>query len=252
MRFGEPKARQPLEGKTARVSGGKMVAPKEKIERLGLYASDYVELAKKDLAAARYVSARGNLEKAFNLEPSLKDGPWGGRAARLGSLSDRLRLKDTPVREKAFQKDTEQALVAQEAVTAYMEAYELKAFLLAHAALGANIRGDSVFEELLYTLGELSRNNVRRDEVLPRQALVKEKLKKAARYFYIQQFDMAGKECEEVTLLDEKNPLGWTRLGSAYYMMGDKDKSRKTYQKALELNPSDGVILRFMEAQGWK
>jgi Tfp pilus assembly protein PilF len=252
MRFGTPKSSQPLKGKTARVTSAKMMAPQEKIQKLETYAADYLELARKDLAASRYTSALENLSKAFNLEPALKDGPWGGRAARLGQLTARLRLKETPAREKAFQKDNEQARVGHEAVLAYAEARELKGFLLAHAALGTNLRGDSVFEELLYTLGEFSRNNVRRDEILPRQALVKEKLKKSARYFYIQQFDMAGKECEEVTLLDEENPMGWTRLGSAYYMMGDKEKAKTAYEKALELRPNDTVTAKFMEAQGWR
>lgn len=252
MRFGMPKARQPLEGKTARVSSGKMIATKAKIEKLEGYAADYVDLAKKDLAASRYVSAQTNLSRAFNLEPELRDGEWGGKAKRLDAVSNRLRLKDTPAREQVLQKDTEQSKVAHEAVLAYVNGADLKSFLLAHAALGSNLRGDSVFEDLLYSLGEITRNNVRRDEILPRSALVKEKLKKAARYFYIQQFDMAGKECEEVTLLDEANPLGWTRLGSAYYMMGDKAKARAAYQRALELRPGDTVIAQFMEAQGWK
>jgi hypothetical protein len=252
MRFGQPKASQPLAGSTARVSTARMVAPKEKIEKLEGYAADYLALASKDLAASRYVSAQANIGKAFNLEPELKDGEWGAKAKRLDAVSGRLRLKDYPEREQAMQKDTEQARVAHEAIAAYVDAHDLQGFLLAHAALGANVRGDSVFEELLYTLGELTHNNVRRDEILPRQALVKEKLKKAARYFYIQQFDMAGKECSEATLLDDANVMAWTRLGSAYYMMGDKDKARKAYQRALELKPGDPVISQFMEAQGWK
>jgi tetratricopeptide (TPR) repeat protein len=252
MRFGAPRPVTRLEDRPVRASSGKMIAPKETIAKLEGYAADYVELAKKDLAASRYVSAQTNLGKAVNLEPALKDGPWGERSRRLDLVSGRLRLKDTPAREQALQKDTEQAAMAHEAVAAYLEGYELKAFLLAHAALGANIRGDSVFEELLYVLGELTRNTVRREEILPRKALVNEKLKKAARYFYIQQFDMAGKECEEVTLIDEKNPMGWTRLGSAYYMMGDKERSRKAFQKALELSPNDPVVRQFMAAQGWE
>ncbi|OGR52994.1 MAG: hypothetical protein A2049_04515 [Elusimicrobia bacterium GWA2_62_23] len=252
MRFGEAKPLKAAPEKTARVSSGKLVAPKERIEKLEGYAADYLELARKDLAAIRYVSALGNIQKAFNLEPSLKDGPWGDRASRLTVISEGLRLKDTPVREKAMQKDTEQAKIAVEAVSAYLEAREMKAFLLAHAALGTNVRGDSVFETLLNLMGELTHNTVRRDEILPRQALVKEKLKKAARNFYIQQFDQAGRECEEVTLIDEQNPMGWTRLGSAYYMMGDMEKAKKAYQKALELRPGDPVVRQFMAAQGWE
>ena len=252
MRFGMPKARQPLEGKISRVATAKLVTTKEKIEKLEDYAADYLDLAKKSLAVSRYVSAQASLSKAFNLEPQLQDGPWGAKAKRLDEIISRLRLKDAPAREQAMQKETEQAKVAHEAVMAYVDAEDLRSFLLAHAALGTNIRGDIVFEELLNALGELTQNTVRREEIFPLQALVKEKLKKAARYFYIQQFDMASKECEEVTMLDEANPLGWTRLGSAYYMLGDKAKAKAAYQKALELRPGDPVVSQFMESQGWK
>lgn len=252
FRFGGNRAKQPLTGATARVSGARVLAPKEKIEALKIYANDYVELARKSLDAREYTGAVENLNKAFNLEPQLKDGAWGDTAKRLNALNTRLMLKETPVREQIFKKDTEQSNVAHEAVKAYAEGYELKAFLLAHAALGANPRGDALFEDLLNNLADLTRNTVRRNEIMPRTALAKEKLKKAAKGFYIQQFDMAARECEEVVLIDETNPLGWTRLGSAYYMMGDKVKARKAYEKVLELNPGDSVTRQFMEAQGWK
>jgi Flp pilus assembly protein TadD len=114
------------------------------------------------------------------------------------------------------------------------------------------MRGDTVFEDLLNTLSRLTRTSIRRDEVLPLTALVKEKLRKAALAFYIQRFDDAVTECEQVVLLDEKSVVAWTRLGSAYFMMGDKEGSKKAYKKALELNPNDNVIKQFMDAQGWK
>lgn len=252
IRFGSSRAKQPLSGATARVARASVLAPKEKIEALKLYANDYVELARKNLDSREYTLAVDNLNKAFNLQPSLKDGEWGDKASRLDTLGKRLQLKETPVREKTFQKNDEQSGVAHEAVVAYIEGRELKAFLLAHAALGANPRGDALFEELLYNLGDLTRNSVRRDEIMPKTALLKEKLKKAAKGFYIQQFDLAAKECEEVVLLDETNPMGWTRLGSAYYMMGDKAKARTAYEKVMELDPSDIVTRQFMDAQGWK
>ncbi len=37
-----------------------------------------------------------------------------------------------------------------------------------------------------------------------------------------------------------------------YFMMGDKDKTKKAYLKALQLDPGDTVTRQFMEAQGWK
>lgn len=251
MRLGTPSAGQPLAGKTQRVKQGKLIAPKEKIEKLDLFARDFLALARKDLEARRYVSAESNVQKAFNLEPELKEGEWGRREKRLAALIAGLKLADIPAKEQTLSDPGEQAGIAAEAMAAYIDGKDLKALLLAHAALGTNMRGAPVFEELLYLVSDLVRIHVRREEILPREALVKEKLRKAARGFYIQQFDMAAKECEEAAVLDEANPVAWTRLGSAYFMMGDKANAKRAYQKALELNPGDAVTREFMAAQGW-
>jgi tetratricopeptide (TPR) repeat protein len=251
-RFGSSRAAQPLGGAVARVSAAKVRASKKKVEALKVYANDYLEMAGKNVAAREYTLAVDNMNKAFNLEPGLRSGPWGEKADRLFTLNDKLQLKETPVREKALQKDNEQSQAAGEAVSAYFDGKDMKAVLLAHAALGADPHGDPLFEELLYVLSDLTRIGVRRDEILPRTALVKEKLKRAAKGFYIQQFDMAARESEEVVLIDETNPMGWTRLGSAYYMLGDKAKARKAYEKVMELNPADEVTRKFMDSQGWK
>jgi tetratricopeptide (TPR) repeat protein len=252
MRFGQPAAAQPLAGSTPRVEKAKLVARKENIEKLGLFADDFLALARKDLAARRYVSADGNIKKAFNLEPELKEGEWGDMEKRLAAIIKGVRLGEVPARGEVLAKDTEQSDVGAEAIAAYIAGKDLKAFLLAHAAFGANIRGDAMFEELLYVMGDLVKMQVRRDEILPKNTLIKEKLRKAARYFYIQQFAAAAKECDEVAVIDEKNTVAWSRLGSAYYMMGDKDKAKKAYQKVLELNPNDLVTKQFMDAQGWR
>ena len=252
MRLGPPVAKQPLAGRTQRVEKAKLMARKEKIEKLDTFANDFLELARKDLAARRYVSADGNINKAFNLEPGLKDGDWGRRQKRLAAVIAGLKLADIPAREQLLSKDTEQSNTGAEAINAYVEGKDLKAFLLTHAALGANMRGDAMFEELLYIMSDLVKIHVRRDEILSREALIKEKLRKAAKGFYIRQFDTAAKECEEVSVLDEESPVAWTRLGSAYFMLGDREKARKAYQRALALNPGDQITMKFMEAQGWK
>lgn len=251
IKFGSPAARGPLAGKSQRVEKAKLIAKKETIENLQIFANDFLELAKKDLDKRRYVSADADFSKAFNLQPELRTGEWGSKASRLATIVKELRIKTTQGLEDVFAKDNEQSNVAHEAIMAYISGNDLKAFLLAHAAWGANLRGDPVFEELLNLLGTLTRDRVRRGEILPKTALVKEKLRKAASAFYVQQFDTAVKECEETVLLDENNPIAWTRLGSAYYMMGDKEKTKGAYKKALELNPNDNVVKQFMEAQGW-
>ena len=252
LRYGTARAKQPLRGATARITGAKSTGGKAKLEALKVYANDYIEISSRNIAAREYILAYENMNKAFNLEPSLNAGAIGEKAVKLNDLIDRLHLRETPVLENTFRKNDEQANVAYEAVAAYLKGSDLKAVLLAHAALGVNTRGAALFEELLYALSDLTRTPVRRDEIMPKVALVKEKLKKAAKGFYIQKFEMAAGECEEVVLLDETNPMGWTRLGSAYYMMGGEAKSRKAYEKALELNPGDTVTRQFMDSQGWK
>ena len=245
MRFG-------ASGRSQRVAGGKLMAPRENIEKLENFANDFLALARKDLENRRYVLASDNIGRAFNLEPRLKEGEWGKRDSRLSAVIDGLRLRDIPARGAVLSKGTEQSGVAAEAISAYLEGRDLKALLLSHAALGVNRHGDALFEELLSLVSDRVKIHVRRDEILPRTALIKEKLRKAAKNFYIQQFDAAARECEEVSVLDEGNPLAWTRLGSAYFMMGDKEKARKAYLKALELDPNDLVTRQFVEAQGWK
>lgn len=234
-----------------RVSGAKLMAPKENIEKLENFANDYLALARKDLENRRYVSASDNIRRAFNLEPRLKEGEWGERDSRLSAVIDGLKLRNTPARLELLSRAAEQSGVAAEAISAYLEGRDLKALLLGHAALGTNLHGDALFEELLSLISDQVKIHVRRDELLPRAALVKEKLRKAAKNFYIQQFDAAVRECEEVTVLDEGNSLAWTRLGSAYFMLGDKEKAKKAYLKVIELDPGDLVTRRFIESQGW-
>ena len=251
MKFGTLAARVPQTARAPRAESSRL-APAKSTEKLSMYANDYLKLAKKSLDMRRYVAAETNFNKAFSVESDLRTGDWGDKATRLTTLINELRLKDTPGLEGSFANNSEQSNIGHEALMAYVNGEDTKAFLLAHAAWGANTRGEPVFESLLYTLGELTRNTVRRDEILPRTALVKEKLRKAAKAFYIQQFELAVTEGEEVLMLDESNVIGWTRLGSAYFMIGDKVKARKAYKSALALSPGDTVIRQFMESQGWK
>ena len=251
MRFGAPAARRPLDGKTKRAEKAKLIATKEKIEKLELFAKDFLELAGKDLAARRYVAADGNINKAFNLEPALKNGAWGGRQKRLAEIIGGLRLGSIQGREGVLAAASEQAGAAAQAIAEYVEGGRFKSFLLAHAALGIDMRGDPVYEELLTVLSGLVNLPVRRDEILRREALLKEKLKKAGRAFYLRQFDAAVRECEEVLVLDGENHQAWTKLGSSYYMMGDQERAKEAFKKALSIKPGDEIIRRFMREQGW-
>ncbi len=252
MKFGNSKARQPLSGKTSRTTKGKLIASKEKVKELELFAKDYLVLAKKELGKRAYVSANKNINRSFNLNPVLEKGEWGERKKRLDAIVKGLKLENIPGRESVFSENTDQSNTGNDAIMAYIENENLKALLLGHAAFGSDVNGNTVFEELLYLISDLVKIHVRRNEILPKTALITEKLKISAKAFYLRQFDLAAKQCKEVVLLDENNRLGWTRLGSAYYMLGDVEKAKKVYLRVIKMFPDDEVTRKFIEERGWK
>jgi tetratricopeptide (TPR) repeat protein len=157
-----------------------------------------------------------------------------------------------PEKIKILSQGNTQSDLADKAIKAYINSEDLKSFLLAHISYGTNIKGNSFYEELLYSIGELVKMSVKSDEILPKDSWITQKLKKSAGYFYVKQYNMVIKECEEILLVDENNYLAWTRVGSAYFMLGDKEKARASYERALAINPNDIMTLKFMQAQGWK
>lgn len=82
--------------------------------------------------------------------------------------------------------------------------------------------------------------------------LYEEKLHKGTQAFDALRFSEAAAEFEQLVLMDERNAIAWRRLGSTYFMMGNKEGAKKAYKKTLELNPNDNITKQFMEAQGWK
>ena len=252
MRFGEGKAAQPLAGPTSRAETASMTAPKDQIEKLQLYANDLLDLARKDIDERRYMEALAEMRRAFNLEPGLRDGAWGGRETRLQAVISGLRIVETEGKEKLFSAPGDQAATAARAVSEYIEGRELLALLLAHAARGADMRGPAVFEELLNVISSLSNLPVRRNEVLPLAAMIQKKLDLSEAAFKQGDFQDAARQCEEVLLLDPAQVLVWKRLGSAYYALGDIEQAKRAYHKVLELDPQDPSVTKFMEVQGWK
>lgn len=252
MRFGATKAAQPLSGETSRVETGKLMAPKETINKLDIFARDFLVLAEQNFKEARYVSALENIRRAFNLEPGLRAGVWGARETRLKAVVSGLSLTKTEGKEQHFSAPGEQARTAARAISEYISGNELKAFLLAHAAWGQDMRGPAVFEETLRLLAQLSGMTVRKQEILPMDALIRKKVVASEANFRRRDFQAASMECEEILLLQPDNILVWKRLGSAYFAMGDNDEAQKAYRKVLQLDPQDQSVRRFMALQGWE
>ncbi|OGR42481.1 MAG: hypothetical protein A2X28_08735 [Elusimicrobia bacterium GWA2_56_46] len=223
----------------------------EETGRPELMARDYQALALKELGERKYSAALDSMEKAMALDQTITDGKWGVKFRRLAAAAEKLNLKYDAEKRKLFARADEQALLAQASLTAYMEAQDLKSALYAHAAAGTDMT-EPEFGEFLKVMSGLTGIPVRSDEVLSRAALVREKTRKTDVNFKTRKFDLAAKECEEIILLDENNSLAWTRLGSAYFAVGDLARARAAYDRALAIDPENGSLAEFMRARGWR
>ena len=215
------------------------------------YAGNYLDKAEENIRSGDYVKALENVEMAGGMDLEMKKGPWGEKEIRLTAIVKGLKLKELPRRQDALKIRGEQPDEANRALVEYLNGNNLKSALLAHSALGY-APNEAFYGELLAVLVRLTSFELRKDEILPRPMLIQEKLNKAAEIFYEQRFESALRQCEEVLLLDDKNAVAWTRLGSVYYAMGDREKARNIYEKAVKLDPSDQQTIDFMKMQGWK
>ncbi|HAT71544.1 MAG TPA: hypothetical protein DCS63_01855 [Elusimicrobia bacterium] len=222
-----------------------------KPSRARAYSVDYIVKAGHSIAARDYVKALENVEMAAGLDINLYKGGWGERRRRLSAAVKGLKLAELPERQAALMASGEQPEEAGRAMYEYIYGNNIKSALLAHSALGYE-KNNAFYGDFLSLVLNLTSFELRKDEILPRPLLKREKLNKAAALFYERRFESALRQCEEILLLDDKDALAWTRLGSAYYAMGDREKARKAYERGLQLDPSDLSTLDFMKMQGWK
>jgi len=231
-RFGERKG----------LSGGK--PPK-----MQFYASEYLNNALAELKKRNYLKASSDLDTAHGIDPKVFGAEWKPKGERLRTLVKALELEAHPEDQKVFQENTPAAFIAYQAVQAYIGNEEDRASLLAHAALGSDPRNPG-YRRLLDAIGKLTGREKKRDEILPPARLLGLKMKFAVDEVYRRRFPSAVETLREALWLDPNNTMAWTRLGSCYYAMGDRERAAAAYGKALELDPADQKLRAFMEKQG--
>ena len=77
-------------------------------------------------------------------------------------------------------------------------------------------------------------------------------MKKAVDAVYARRFEAAIVLLREALWLDPENAAAWTKLGSAYFAVNDKERAAEAYRKAVELDPADTKLKEFMRAQGMR
>lgn len=215
------------------------------------FAGDYLKKAGSNIDKRDYVSAYDYVDMSIGMDPSVKNGPWGETHKKLSDLIFSLKLRELPARQAMLIEDSQQSIEAGFAIKEFLNNNNDKSSLLAHSALGYQ-PGNAFFTDFLTIMSGLTHTEVRKDEILPRQALVISKLDKGSAAFYAQNFEKVVSECREVLLLDDRNVLAWKKLGSAYFATGNMAAAKRAYSKVLELDPNDDSVRKFMSLQGWR
>jgi tetratricopeptide (TPR) repeat protein len=77
-------------------------------------------------------------------------------------------------------------------------------------------------------------------------SIIDHKLQTTLEAIYDGRYLSAIAECTDVLDLEPNNVLALTRLGSAYFAMNEKDKAKQIWTKALQLDPTNEVLRKFL------
>lgn len=77
--------------------------------------------------------------------------------------------------------------------------------------------------------------------------LVEQKLTQALNNFYQAKYDLVIQACQDVLILEPNNVTALQRMGSAFFMLGYKDKAKETWEKALLIDPNNQEIRKALE-----
>lgn len=98
----------------------------------------------------------------------------------------------------------------------------------------------------LQRLIENNHPEIEAPRIAPGVTLVDHKLQITLESIYDGRYLSAISECSDVLDLEPENVLALTRLGSAYYAMNEQEKARQIWTKALQLNPDNEVLKKFL------
>ena len=76
--------------------------------------------------------------------------------------------------------------------------------------------------------------------------LIERKLQLTLEAIYDGRYLVAIGECTDVLDLEPENVTALTRLGSAYFAMNEREKARQIWTKALQLDPKNDVLRKFL------
>ena len=229
--------------------GARQELAQGKSPKMQAFASEYLANGQAELQKRDYLRASKDIDTALGIDPNVGDGSWRERAVRLRRLVKEMQLESHPEDVESFRQDNPASFMAYTVVTAWLDGEEDRAMLLAHATAGTVSR-NGAYRRLLEAMSRLTGRKVDRDAILPPARLAALRMKQGVDAVYQRRFGPAVEALRDALWLEPNNAAAWTRLGSAYFAMGDRPRAGAAWKKALELNPADEKLKQFMAAQG--
>ncbi len=139
---------------------------------------------------------------------------------------------------------TREAELTRHGISAYVEGDPKTATNVLRYALSLQPQNDTILKMLNRAEKELGERPTEAERVAPTAAFgyLDQKLYRALEYVYAKQYDKAVIECQEVLDLEPNNVIALERLGSALFLMNQRELARKVWTKALEIDPNNTVV----------
>jgi tetratricopeptide (TPR) repeat protein len=200
-------------------------------------AAKLVDKAVFDYRAGKFKDALDSVTQAQQLQPNDK-------------TSEELKRKLTAlsgITEKQDGTDLASTLLRL-AGTRYLENDHRRAL---NALFYARDKGVSVPEvERMQRLIVTERPELETFAIPGGTTLVDHKLQTTLEAIYDGRYMAAVAECTDVLDLEPENVTALTRLGSSYFAMNERDKAKQIWTKALQLDPKNDVLRKFLYGAG--
>lgn len=149
----------------------------------------------------------------------------------------------TPIIEVATKTGTDEQLIRL-AMTRYLENDPKRAMNALIYASQQNL--DRPELERLIRLIATNNPEVETPKLTAGVSIVDYKLRTSLEAIYDGRYLSAISECTDVLDLEPNNVLAMTRLGSAYFAMNERDKAHQIWTRALQLDPNNQVLKKFL------
>lgn len=181
-----------------------------------------------------YALSTERLNKLLDLDPRNRE------AKRLVSKLETI----IPITPKVVEP-TRDAELTRRGIAAYVEGDPQTAVNVLRYALSLQPQNETILRILNRAEKEVGERPTEPEAVTPPPAAfsyLDQKLYRALEYIYAKQYDKAVLECQEVLNLEPNNVIAMERMGSALFLMNQRELARKVWMKALEIDPNNTVV----------